>query len=167
MKVLGIDNGFAGALVLLDGTLIARAEVMPVLKAAKNEYDLSTVRRIILEMAPDHVVIEKGFALPGQGVCSTFSIGHGYGLMRGLVVGLGLPHTVVHPRTWQGVVFRDLPKDDTKVLASRVCGQLWPTYDFRATPKCKKMHEGICDAVLIAEYGRRTLSGQANRESVE
>ncbi len=159
-KVLGIDPGLDGGLVLLEGSCISELVVTPTMpgsSGSKREYDLPALRELFLRLKPDHVFLEKAQAMPGQGVTSMFTIGHGYGLLRGLIVGIGVPHTLVHPRTWQKVLFQDVAKDDTKKTAALVCGRLWPAANFKASSRCKKMHEGLCDAVLIAEYGRRTL----------
>lgn len=162
MKVLGIDNGLDGGLVLLVDSLSIVRLVTPTItiKASKREYDIPALAAWLKEMRPDHAFLEKAQAMPGQGVSSMFSIGNGYGIMRGLLVALEIPHTLVHPKTWQKVLFKDLPKSDTKAMSVVVAGRLWPQIDWRATPRCKKAHDGLTDAACIAEYGRRVLTGQ-------
>ena len=164
MLICGVDNGLDGGLVVLDGTKIVAREIMPTInvKDGKREYDSFSIIKIFQQTKPEHVFIERAQAMPGQGVTSMFSIGLGHGILRGILAGLALPHTLVHPRTWQSIMFRDLPKTDTKAMSAIVSGRLWPTVDWRASPRCKKAHDGLTDAALIAEFGRRTVAGNAN-----
>ena len=54
-------------------------------------------------------------------------------------------------------MFRGLPKGKTKDLSRQKAKQLFPKEDFRRTPKCKKAHDGMCDALCLAEYIRRLV----------
>ena len=160
MLICGVDNGLDGGLVILDGTKIVAREIMPTInvKDGKREYDSFNIIKIFQQFKPEHVFIERAQAMPGQGVTSMFSIGLGHGILRGILAGLALPHSLVHPRAWQSAMFRDLPKTDTKAMSAIVCGRLWPTEDWRASPRCKKAHDWLTDAALIAEFGRRTVA---------
>jgi len=162
MRVVGIDAGLRGSVVLLVDGAIARKTVMPVIdikkgKSLKHEYDIPAIAKLLRELAPECVFIEKQQAMPLQGGVSMFSIGLGYGILRGVTVGLGLSHYIVHAKTWQGVMFKDCAKTDTKAMAAIICGRLWPLEDFRATDRSKKVHDGHCDASLIAKYGAWVL----------
>jgi hypothetical protein len=53
-----------------------------------------------------------------------------------------------------------IPKDDLKAASIRVAMRLWPSVDFRRTERCRKPHDGMTDAALIAEYGRRQQLGK-------
>ncbi len=170
MQILGIDNGLDGGLAILDAAgAILQREVMPTVtvKASKREHDESAIVRFLKASAPGHAFIEKAQPMPEQGVTSTFSIGRGYGLLRGMLSALGIPYTLVHPRTWQKVMFRDQPKTDTKAMSVLIAGRLWPATDWRATGRCKNAHHGLTDAALLAEYGRRLLAGQSNQPAYE
>jgi hypothetical protein len=159
MHILGIDNGLDGGLVLLVDGAVTQVAIMPTLNTVRGrrEYDVPALVQIVRGMRPEHVFIERAQSMPGQGVASMFATGHGFGLVCGIVAALGLAHTIVVARTWQKVMFRDLPKANTKVMAAVVCGRLWPSQYWRATERCTKAHTGLCDAALIAEYGRRQL----------
>src|SRR6185312_5022879 len=124
----------------------------------KNIYDESALVRLIRQLAPTNVLIEKAQSMPEQGVASMFTIGMGYGLIRGILAGLEFRYELVHPRTWQTKLFRDLPKSDTKAMSVIVAGRLWPAQDWRASERCKVAHNGLTDAALIAEYGRRLFA---------
>ena len=109
MLICGVDNGLDGGLVILDGTKIVAREIMPTInvKDGKREYDSFNIIKIFQQFKPEHVFIERAQAMPGQGVTSMFSIGLGHGILRGILAGLALPHTLGHPRTWQSAMFRD------------------------------------------------------------
>lgn len=166
MMILGIDNGLDGGLVLVNEIGVHAWIVMPTINVrdGKRAYDANAIVSFILGTGkewgkPDHIFLEKAQAMPGQGVTSMFSIGLGFGIMQGIASALYLPLTIVHPKTWQKEMFKDLPKTDTKAMSEIVCKRLWPTTDWRATEKCRKAHDGLCDAAMIAEYGRRQLAG--------
>lgn len=159
MLIGGIDNGFDGGIVVLnaEGEVEAR-NVVPTLKLKKSKrnFDLPQLRRYLVESSLTHVFLERAQAMPGQGVSSMFSTGRGYGVNEGLLAGLQIPYTIVSPQVWMQEMFKGMPKDG-KNTTRIVCGRLWPTVDWRATEKCRVMHDGLCDAALIAEYGRRQL----------
>jgi len=69
---------------------------------------------------------------------------------------LGLrTHIITQPRTWQKEFWNSVAGYDTKAESVRIAKMLWPEQDFLRTPKCKTPDNGITDALLIAEYGRR------------
>ena len=186
MIVLGCDPGKAGGLVVLDEAgQIVEAVAMPVLKAAKGraEYDLVAIRRFLTRVALDtatfeltaakggemvqrlspvvlHVTCERAQPLPpsmpGGGVAQ-FHRGVSRGLWEGMLAGLGIPYELVSPRSWQSAMLRDVQGSDTKQRALIAAQRLFPGHDFRATERSRKAHDGIVDAALIAEYGRRRL----------
>ena len=163
--ICGIDPGLSGGVVLLSdaGQVLAR-HVMSTIAIKKShgragrEYDLPGMREALLSCcAPKHVFIEKVHSMPKQGVSSSFTFGVGFGILQGLVAGLQLPFTLVTPQAWQKAMFEGMAKEDTKATSAIICKRLWPEQDWRATSDCRVAHEGLCDAALIAEYGRRTL----------
>lgn len=57
---------------------------------------------------------------------------------------------------------------DTKGAAATRAAQLFPGVDFRASARCRKPHDGMVDAALIAAYGVRVVgSGSNYREDAE
>ena len=90
--------------------------------------------------------------MPKQGVRSTFTFGMGFGLVKGVVLGLRLPLVEVTPQEWKRKILKGYPKGSEDTVAKK----LWPNQSFLATERSRKPHDGIIDAALIAEYGRRT-----------
>lgn len=181
--VAGIDPGLAGGIVFLsqNGDEPKRF-VMPVIEIpgkgkvkTKHEYDLGTIRRLLVEHNASHVFIEKQQPMTkpqvkrchkcgtivettqAQGIISTFQTGRGFGLLEGLLAGMQLRYTVVPPQTWQPKLLGGIPGADSKAKARVVAGQLFPGLDLRANERCRTPHEGITDALLIAVHGERTL----------
>jgi crossover junction endodeoxyribonuclease RuvC len=99
------------------------------------------------------VVLERSQAFPDQGAVSNFTTGHGYGLWRGLIVGLGFPYETVHPRTWKGAMSLDGDKGKSFLLAK----QLFPSVaDSFKKPKGRvDSLDGRAEALLLAEWARR------------
>lgn len=145
----------------------------------KREYDLP---RLIDLLSPvSYVFLEKqqamsqpvphrcgrcgaiqGLTTP-QGSVSIFSHGRGYGLLEGLVAGMRIPYELIHAKSWQSALISGLG-GDTKTRARMVAGRLFPGLDLRASERSRNAHEGIVDALLLAEFGRRKLGGEIHDE---
>lgn len=165
MKVVGIDVGLDGGIAVLrvghEETMHATAFPMPVLggkgKRCINETGLKSMLAGLGDIGM--VFVERAHPMPKQGASSGFNFGVTYGLICGIVVGLGIPYTVVSAVTWQKVMLAGTPGTDTKQRSIMAACRLFPTLDLRATERCRKLHDGMADALLIAEYGRRMLNG--------
>lgn len=163
MQIVGVDNGLDGGITIIkNGTLLSSLP-MPTINTVKSkrEYDLTKIKNFLA--GADHVFVEQAQAMPGQGVSSMFTIGKNYGLMLGILSGMGYPVTVVAPQTWQKQLFSGFPKANTKSVSVMVCQRLWPNADWRASERCKVAHDGMTDSACIAEYGRRILTNTLAR----
>lgn len=153
MTIIGIDPGLSGGLAALDGETIDLL-IMPVVAVGlKREIDEQTLVDWLASYkvrGDVQVIIEAVHAMPKQGVTSMFTFGTGWGLVRGICAGLGIPYRLVRPQEWQRVVMPGMARGSEYCVASR----LWPLAEFRASGRCRKPHEGLVDAALIAEYGR-------------
>jgi len=103
-----------------------------------------------------YIYIEKVHAMPGQGVSSMFKFGKVYGEVLGAIKSENIPHTLITPQKWQKEIFQGIetklkPKEKALIAAKR----LFPNESFLATPRSRKPHDGMVDALLLAEYGRR------------
>lgn len=158
MIFAGIDPGVTGALVLLTETSgVLYAEPLPVLpyrntRRQVNCRELHSRLSALREPGIESIVtIEDVHAFPKQGVSSTFSFGMSFGQSLGVIESLGLRHQLVTPQRWQKLLFAGM-KGEPKQLAQLAAHRLWPGNTFK--------HGGILDALLIAEYGRRTWTAQ-------
>jgi hypothetical protein len=142
----------------LDGGLAAVApdelhlRVMPVVPVGtRRQLDEQAIVQWLMQFQKPMVFIEAVGARPRQGVVAMFSFGTGWGLVRGICAGLGIPYELVRPQEWQGLLLKGQPKGSEYLVASR----LWPNADWRASERAQVPHSGLVDAALIAEYGRR------------
>jgi hypothetical protein len=169
--IIGIDCGLSGAITVLDKSRIVEKTLIPTIgiSETKKDYDIPAIIRFLEKYPPKKiigndvffndvkVVIEKTQALPGKGVVQMFHLGRGYGLMIGIISTMGYSYSLVHPKTWQGRLFKDTPHDDTKLASVAVAKRLFPDVDFRATQRCKKDHNGLTDSALIAYFGENYI----------
>ena len=155
MLILGVDPGTAGAYALLDDSGVVDVGDLPVHQVQRSrggkqraELDLHALQlslQMLIKRQPiAHVFIEAAAARPGQGVVSMFRFGYAAGAIYGLVVGLGLPVTLVRPQEWQRGIG---PSADA---ARQRAVQLYPAIADRLQLK-RDGHRA--DAVLIADYG--------------
>jgi crossover junction endodeoxyribonuclease RuvC len=157
VNFLGIDPGQSGGLVLLGpkGAICDR-EVMPVDPAG----DLN--RMAFINMLTEwqswdqlHIFLERiiSFGLSAKGA---LTFGRQLGMIEQIIWERQLPVTFVEPSKWtkeihQGIDSNLKSKAKSEIAATR----LFPGVNFRATERSKKNHDGLIDAALIAEYGRR------------
>ena len=161
MIYIGIDNGLSGGLAAVHPSGYApQLLVMPSRGKSKgNELDAEAVYKWIRNIAaessePVAVILET----PGKfskGVQAISSMWDSYGALRAVCEVMGLRHHRITPQQWQKVMLPAGAKGDTKPAALQKVRQLWPDETWLATPRSTKPHEGLIDAALIAEYGRR------------
>lgn len=161
-KICGIDGGLSGGIVLLDNGKITCKLVMPTLKLqnGKRTYDIVEIMNFFHMYEPHHVYLESAQSMPKQGLVSTFRIGYHYGLMIGIMEGLKIKYSIVNPRVWQKLMFEGMEKSETKNMSYLKCRELWSNESWLATKRCKIFHDGMCDAAIIAEFGRRQLENK-------
>ena len=159
---LGIDPGLRGALALLDDrSRCVWVSPMPTLSRGGSKRDIDE-RALFDKLALAYEVsgaqlvahVEKVGAMPKQGVSSTFTFGAGWGLVRGMLCGLSIPYDLITPQAWKKVMLAGMEKGSEAAVARR----LWPTTCL-IPPGCRVVHDGLVDAVLIAEAGRRLWKG--------
>jgi len=162
MIIVGIDPGLTGAVARMgtSGLSVSIHDTPSfVINGRRRDYDVPGMiamlnRGYISDDGSVHVFIERQQSRPEAGVASTFKIGYGYGLWMGIVAAWGWKCTVVSPQVWQKEMYQGAVgegKERSLLIASR----LWPGI---VIPKSR--HDRA-DALLIAEYGRRVLSGRA------
>ena len=146
---LGIDPGLRGAYACLGTETIAGP--MPI---ASDEIDIYCLSSIVSFHEPDLVVVEWAQAMPKQGVASTFKYGKGFGKILGMLETMGVAHQLVRPRAWKGAVLAGTKKDKGAAISYVRCK--YPKIDLMPGT-CRKPHDGIADAVCIADYALREL----------
>lgn len=159
---IGIDPGLDGGVVALnqDGALLS-SNIMPTRKLAKGrrvdaQYleDLLTANfpyfvedvRTILEDPGGHAPSAAGLR----------SMSMAFATAETILSLHATPYMIVHPRKWQAEFWSRTAgkKTDTKAAALDSARKLWPSQDW-APGRRTKPHDGLVDAALIAEWGRR------------
>ena len=165
---IGFDCGLEGGIGVVDniGNLKYKA-VMPISKAGKGRMiNIIGLRKLLLSFVTDRniFIIENpgGHAPSASGLRSmTYSFAVAETVVNLLSVeGVNLSYATVMSRKWQSE-FWTRPqmakgsKFDTKSAALAAVEKIFPNRDWTANDRCRKAHDGIVDAVLLAEYGRR------------
>lgn len=155
MKYLGIDPGLTGGIALLSDDEIINLP-MPVIG---NELDLVTISRFLLEHAGyiKLATLESVHAMPRQGVRSMFKFGRQFGALEALLVAYKIPYNLVKPQKWQRLEFEGTPANlRPKERALLSCQRKFPLVNLLATEKSRVPHDGMVDAILMADYSRRS-----------
>lgn len=156
--ILGIDPGLSGGLAALDTTTgVMSAWVTPTITLPKAKgpiFDEVTMVRLLGSCLGGVAIIERVHAMPKQGVTSTFRFGEGYGLWRGLLVGLGIPYLAITPQVWKRPLFdtKGLDRKAQKQAAIDFVRRHYPEINL-VRPRCRVAHDGMADAACLAHYG--------------
>jgi hypothetical protein len=161
--LIGIDNGVNGGIACINRNKeIMFKYVMPVFKGSgsKKEYDIQGIIKILNKVQIQNtsvlVILEKAQAMMRDGKTQAFKTGYGFGVIEGVLVALKIPYEVVAVKTWQRHMLSGI-STNTKTASIQFCKRQWPDIDLTATEKSRKDHDGMSDALCIAEYGRRYL----------
>lgn len=97
--------------------------------------------------------LERVGAMPGQGVNSMFHFGENYGFIQGMLTAYSIPYELVTPNKWK----KEFQVTGDKNSSIAVCKRLFPYVSLHRTNRCKKDHDGMAEALLMAEYAKRRL----------
>jgi len=144
---VGIDPGKTGALAAFrDGEPV---EWTPMPLAGK-EVDWHAVTAWLRDLGEVKLVaLEKVHSMPKQGVSSTFKFGINYGGLQAVLAALEIPCQLVTPQAWKKRVLAGTEKDKAAAIAH--CRRRWPSVSLLATERCRTPHDGIADALCIAQ----------------
>lgn len=144
MIYIGIDPGKDGAMAVIeDGEITA-------VPFGVDEY------RAVLGDLPGDICrccLERVGAMPGQGVTSMFKFGENFGFIQGLLTAYNIPYELVTPQKWK----KEFQITGDKNSSIAVCKRLFPGVDLRKTERCRTDHDGMAEALLMAEYARRRM----------
>lgn len=141
---IGIDPGASGGIAFIPDNNPAKAW------AVKMPETLADLWELFEPFCGDsfystHCCLEKVHSMPGQGVASSFKFGQGFGHLEMALTAARIPFTYVTPQKWQKEM-QCLTGGDKNVSKSRA-QQLFPHI---------KISHALADAILIAEFCRRT-----------
>lgn len=150
MIFIGIDPGKSGALAFIrDGE-----EAAIPLPFIGDEFNALELRRILDSWEDEMtVILEKVHAMPKQGVVSVFTFGKLYGELRGIVKSLGIRLVEPTPQQWKKVVLAGMDWKGRKECSAEYVMKKYPEVNLFPGKK-RVAHDGVADAVCLAEYGR-------------
>lgn len=150
MRILGIDPGIRGALVMIESSSLEVLDYMFMPYDGK-ELDVSSVHRFVSNGKPDLVILERQIAMPKQGRSGLFSLASGYGSLRATLVCAGVPYLTPLPNAWTKVALAGVPgKGKSRNIAA--AKRMFPK--FNMSPGRRRVdHDGLADALMLAYYG--------------
>lgn len=172
--IIGIDVGLDGGVAMLgdDGqvfiyemptdVIVTGTKKKPKKRRVVNGHKLRRIFRDVQKNAREvYVMIERAQLRPAvrrdengalqvnQGVASQAAFMEQYGLIRGILIGLGIPYEEVHPASWKADIFHGASdKTDARVMAANLFPNVAERFEL-------KKNDGLAEATLIAEYARR------------
>jgi hypothetical protein len=157
----GIDPGKRGGIaVIAEDMDVYSLCPIPVITGRKPEYDLPRIVNVLAKQGSDvHVFIERLAPMPPKlgGSAANFQRGYSMGLLQGICTALKFRWTLVSPSVWQKTFWK--VRADTKQMSILHAERLFPEVDLLPTERSRKPHDGMADALLIAEHGRRVSTG--------
>jgi crossover junction endodeoxyribonuclease RuvC len=138
---IGIDPGCSGGVAVLDEF----GKHDRTFKLDGTDADVAGFLLSVAESGDCFAMVEKVHAMPKQGVTSVFTFGRSLGFIHGLLTAYRVPFEEVSPQRWQK--FMECRTKGDKNVSKAKAQQLWPSV---------KITHANADALLIAEYGRRT-----------
>lgn len=147
---IGIDPGKSGGVAWIE---MCEGEIA-VNTMSMEEVNLPLLFRRIVDDEHMYAImacVEKVSAMPGQGVTSMFHFGEGFGYIQGVLDANHIPYQLVPPKKWK----KEFSLGSDKAASIRTCKSLFPDVSLRRTPRCSKDHDGMAEALLMAEYARR------------
>lgn len=157
--IIGIDPGKKGGIALVS----AKGGLTHVYPMPEAEREIVRLLRLVCGTSRHGLTVayvEKVGAMPGNGVVSMFSFGRNVGILIGTLHAEGVPVHEIRPKEWQTICVKNKPTPKSRALAT--ARKLWPGQAFLATKRSKIPHDGMIDAALIAEYGRRQAAANVD-----
>lgn len=158
MVYIGIDIGKKGAIAVLYPDGEVETHLFPM--KSDNSYDLPKMWRAFQKIEK-HVgesicVIEDVYCVGGASAQSTWSFAEGKAYIESFLVAMGFEYYKVRPKAWQKVIFAQFPKTmkDTKEKSINFTKEHYPKAKLLITPRHRREHDGIADAVCMGHYGK-------------
>lgn len=144
--VIGIDPGAKGGIAVID---YGGVTLYPMPPTEKGVVDLI---QSLSRYKKKHCFIEKVGSVPGNAARSMFTFGMGVGVLHASLISANVPFELVRPIQWmRGMGIRKKKKTETKTQWKNFLKQNAE----RLFPE-EKLTLATCDALLIAEFCRRT-----------
>ena len=144
MIYIGIDPGATGSIGVID-TTEGTAEAIP--------YSDEILIDTLAFYPAAKVMVEQVHAMPGNGSASMFNFGKAYGFILGALAAYKISYQLVAPTRWK----KEFSVTADKKTSIGCCKRLFPEVELRRNMRCRSDHDGMAEAMLIAEYARRHM----------
>lgn len=165
--IISIDIGKHGAIIVRKPSY-TRDEVFA-MPMVKDELNYPALYAILSAHSDDDTVVifEKLGVIFGTSKATAFSMGYQSGAVEMACIALGLRYLRIAAKVWQKEMFQGVSLitkksksgkssvTDTKATALIVTRQLFPQEKLTFGEKASKPHDGLIDAMLMAEYAKR------------
>jgi len=152
--IVGIDPGKDGGVAVLDRSGdVLQLSRMPL--NSEKEIDACALT-LFGETHEAFCYIERAFCMPMQSTTSTFTCGIGYGKLIAAIELKGIPYDEIRAQKWKKY-FGLLKKE--KIASVELATSIFPKIKHMLYTPRGRMLDGLAEALLIAEYGRRVLVG--------
>lgn len=162
---VGLNGGIAGLRQRPDGVTLELLAPAPTLDTGKggtmHRQQMYRILKRLRDMTGTPIsgysvraFIEKAHSMPKQGTASTFSFGKGFGEWLGILTALEIPTEEVTAQRWKKEILAGMRKNE-KDSSIKKAQELYPQANLLATERSRVPHDGMAEALLIAEYNRR------------
>lgn len=166
--IIAIDIGKKGAILARVGIQGGQDGFYP-MPMIKDEVDYNELWSILKSYDNFNplIIFEKLGVIFGTSKATAFSMGHQAGALEGMCIALGVPFHKITAKVWQKEMFQGTVLvtkksksgksvvTDTKATALIVAKQLFPNQKLTFGDKATKPHDGLIDAMLMAEFAKR------------
>jgi crossover junction endodeoxyribonuclease RuvC len=146
--LIGIDPGVAGAIVVEANGEIAEVIDTPTIEVrGKRHVCPHGIREVLYGLAKCKAtaVVEWVQGVQQSGATSAFNFGRGFGVIEGVLAGLGIPYVLVRPQAWTKALGVGSDKGAHRAAAMR----LWPD---SADLFKRAKDDGRADAALLCHW---------------
>lgn len=154
MKI-GIDPGYNGAIVFLEGNEIKYKYTIPLTQ--NGDVDFNELLNITSKIkGKDTIILEDVHSVFGASAKANFQFGRVCGILRAYCEMTGAEIILSQPKVWQSKVWvsddivMNGKKKNTKKTSLNCAKRLFPEEEFRKSLKASTPHDGLVDATLIA-----------------
>ena len=181
LMIIGVDPGLRGGIAAINPIGTVTAIPIPTVTIQKNEkkrttYDHTTLASIFRKISERdcYAVLEEQQPRPvyykdkygkekRQGATSLYTTGCGFCMLKQVLVDFNISHEIIPAKEWQKEFVISGKKGNTKTQSIQICKRLFPDLSLLPTPRSRKENDGLADAALIAEFGRRRFWGDIRK----
>lgn len=120
MRIISVDPGKTGAIILIEDEQPRAINDMPTIKrGSKTLVDVDELASLIRTHQPEMIVIEQVGASPRMGVSGAFNFGYSFCAPAAIAAGAGIPWATITPQKWKtlfGLLKKDKDASRLKVI---------------------------------------------------